>query len=250
VTARDAATPGAGPVRGPAEQDPAAYGPLGAIIAGGASTRYGAPKAHATVGGRRIVDRVAAALRTVAADLIVSANDPDMFADLGLPVYPDDRVDGGPLAGIETALRRARDAGRPGILAVAVDLPFPSVPLLERLRADAFADSAPDAVVPESPGRRGIEPLFAAYRTSCLPAIEATLEAGDRRMIGFHDRVTVRRIPLAEVTRLCDPERAFLNVNTPADRERAEALAATYGAASPQEPASKQGERPESGEAP
>ncbi|MFW5952347.1 MAG: molybdenum cofactor guanylyltransferase, partial [Gemmatimonadota bacterium] len=121
-------------------------------------------------------------------------------------------------------------------------MPFPCEPLLERLRRDAFgpepgsgSDSGsgsgsgaglrPDLVLPESRGRRGVEPLFAAYRVSCIPAIEAALAAGDRRMIGFHGRVRVAFVPLAEVEALCDPERAFLNVNEPAERERAEAMA-------------------------
>lgn len=223
--------------------------PLGVILAGGGSRRYGSPKALAEVGGRRIVDRVAESLRRVTPDLVLSANEPALFRDLALPTHPDDRPDLGPLAGIYTTLLRAREAGRPGILAVACDMPFPCVPLLERLRDSAFgtapAPSTPDAtdaattdatdaahatlpdvVVPESRGRRGLEPLFAAYRTSCLPAIEAALAEGDRRVVGFHGRVRVRRIPLAEVESLCDAERAFLNVNTGAERDRAEALAA------------------------
>jgi formate dehydrogenase accessory protein FdhD len=208
--------------------------PLGAVLAGGESRRFGAPKALARVGGRRIVDRVVAALEQVTPELALSANEPELFADLDLPPVPDARPGLGPLAGIHAMLLEARARGRPGILAVACDMPFPSLALLERLRAEAFdaprgaggPDPArwPDVVVPESRGRRGIEPLFAAYRTTCLPAIEAALEAGDRRMMGFHEAVETRRIPLAEVERLCDPGRAFLNVNTPGELERAESM--------------------------
>jgi molybdopterin-guanine dinucleotide biosynthesis protein A len=219
----------------PSDPPPRDRVPIGAILAGGGSTRYGAPKALARVRGVRIVDRVVAALRAVTPDLLLSTNDPGLFHGLGIAACADERPDAGPLGGIHALLLRARDAGRPGILAVAVDMPFPCVPLLERLRTEAFGASrpdedagsgAPDVVVPESGGRRGIEPLFAAYRTSCLPAIEAALDAGDRRMIGFHERVRVRRIPQAQVAALCDPEMAFLNVNTPAERDRAESLAA------------------------
>lgn len=205
--------------------------PLGVVLAGGRSTRYGAPKALERVGGERIVDRVRETLRRVTSDLVVSANDPDLFADLGLPILPDARPDVGPLAGIHTTLMEARSRGRPGILAVACDMPFPCLPLLKRLRRAAFdrgpnhEAALPDVVVPESRGRRGIEPLFAAYGTGCIEAIEAALEEGDRRMIGFHERVAVERIPLSEVASMCDPARAFLNVNTPAERDRAEAMA-------------------------
>lgn len=206
---------------------PAAAAPIGAVLAGGESRRYGSPKALAEVGGARIIDRVVSALERVAGDVIVSANEPELFRDLGLPTYPDERPGLGPLAGIYTALLRAREAGRPGILAVACDMPFPCVRLLERLRVEAFGSASgdePDVVLPESRGRRGIEPLFAAYRTTCLPAIDSAIEEGDRRMIGFHGRVVVRRVPLDVVESLCHPERAFLNVNTPEDRDRAEAM--------------------------
>jgi molybdopterin-guanine dinucleotide biosynthesis protein len=197
--------------------------PFGAVLAGGQSVRYGSTKALATVGGVPIIERVLAALRRITPDLILLANEPDLFADLGIPTRPDVRPGLGALGGIHTGLLWAREAGRPGILAVACDMPFPCEPLLRRIHDEAFARPLPpDMVVPESGGRRGIEPLFAAYGVGCLPAIEAGLARDDRRMIGFHDAVTVRRIPLADVGALCDPAIAFLNVNTPAERERAE----------------------------
>ena len=211
--------------------DPA---PFGAVLAGGESSRFGAPKALATVGGVRIVDRVISALREVTLDLVISANEPGLFQDLGLPVYPDERPGLGPLGGIYTTLLQAREAGRPGILAVACDMPFPSVRLLAQLRQLAFDPAAdpdaehvgdprrPDIVLPASTGPRGVEPLFAAYGVGCIPAIEAALAEGDRRMVGFHERVSVHTIPRNKVEAVCDPGRAFLNVNTPEDRARAE----------------------------
>lgn len=223
-------------------------GPLGAVLAGGESSRYGSPKALATVGGKRIIDRVVDALRAVTPEVILSANEPALFRDLGLPTYPDVREGLGPLGGIYTTLLNAREGGRPGILAVACDMPFPSTSLLTLLRTTAFgadtgaaagADAGPDTgaddgadlagpdlVLPASRGRRAVEPLFGAYRTTCLAAIEAALAEGDRRMIGFHERVETRTIPLDVVESLCDPDRAFLNVNTPEDRARAEKIAA------------------------
>lgn len=215
--------------------------PFGAVLAGGESSRYGSPKAFATVGGVRIIDRVIDALCQVTPDIILSANEPELFQDLELPTYPDQRPGLGPLGGIYTTLLRAREAGRPGILAVACDMPFPSAELLTVLLRLAFGSGprpgadpagespartprAPDIVLPASDGPRGVEPLFAAYRTSCIPAIDAALADGDRRMIGFHDRVAVHTIFLDEIEALCDPDRAFLNVNTPDDRARAEAM--------------------------
>mgnify|MGYP001954441082 FL=1 len=197
--------------------------PFGAILAGGRNARYGGTKALATVGGARIIDRVVQALRTVTPDLILIANDADEYASVGLPMRPDARPGLGALGGIYTALLWAREAGRPGILAVACDMPFLDARLLQRL-AEGAARGA-DVVVPESGGPRGVEPLCAYYSTRCIAAIEARLEHGDVHVIGFYDDVAAERIPLDEVRVYGDPQVLFLNVNTREERERAEALA-------------------------
>jgi molybdopterin-guanine dinucleotide biosynthesis protein B/molybdopterin-guanine dinucleotide biosynthesis protein len=201
--------------------------PFGAILAGGESRRFGAPKALATVGGVRIVDRVREALAGVVPDLILIANDAALFAPLALPLRADARPGLGALGGIYTALLWAREAGRAGALAVACDMPFLAPPLLARLLAERVGA---DVVAPESGGRRGIEPLAAYYATGCIPAIERALERGERQIVGFHGEVRVKRIPLEEVRAYGEPELLFLNVNTPAEHERAERIAAARGA--------------------
>jgi molybdopterin-guanine dinucleotide biosynthesis protein A len=198
----------------------------GAVIAGGQSTRYGSPKALATVGGRRIVDRVLDALRVVADDVIVLANDASLGAQIGLPFRPDERTGLGALGGIHAALLWAEADGRTGVLAVACDMPFLSTGLLRHILGEA---TDADVVVPEGGGRHGIEPLCAYYATSCLPSIEAALARQDARMVAFHDDVRVRRVPRAAVERFGAPEILFLNVNTADDRARAERI--TRGAA-------------------
>jgi molybdopterin-guanine dinucleotide biosynthesis protein A len=200
--------------------------PLGAILAGGRNRRFGAHKALATVAGRPIIERVQWALGQVTRDLILIANEPEPYAGVGLRLRPDAVRELGALGGIHSALLWAREEGRPGILAVACDMPFLEPRLLALLLADA---TAAEVVVPESGGRRGVEPLCAYYATACLPAIEAAVARGDRQVIGFYDEVRVRRIPLAQVRTFGDPAVLFLNVNTPEERVRAEALALEAG---------------------
>lgn len=202
------------------------FAPFGAILAGGESRRFGSPKALATVGGVRIVDRIRGALAEVAPDLILIANDAELFAPLSLPLRPDARPGLGALGGIYTALLWAREAGRAGALAVACDMPFLSPQLLAHLLAER--DGA-DVVAPESGGRRGIEPLCAYYTTTCIPAIERAIARDERQIVGFHGEVRVKRIPLDEVRAYGEPELLFLNVNTPEEHERAERIAAARG---------------------
>ena len=204
----------------------------GVILAGGGATRYGGrPKGLERVAGRRIIDRVAGALRAVSDDLLLVANAPDAGSWLpGVRTVRDVREGEGALGGLHAALAQAGT----DILLVAWDMPFASGALLGAMRARGEAEGL-DAVLPESDGsRRGVEPLCAWYAAACLPAVTAALEAGDRRVIAFHDAVRVGRVPLAEVVRFGDPARLFANVNTPEELAWAEAAAgvpAAYDAA-------------------
>ena len=196
----------------------------GVILAGGLASRYGGrAKGLETVGGRRIVDRVAAALAAAADELLLIANDPRAEEWLpGVRRASDVRRDAGSLGGIHAALVHA---GGPALV-VAWDMPFVTAPLLRALRAVA-ADADADAVVPESDSKRGLEPLCAFYGPACVPAIERRLDAGDRRVVAFYEDVRLRRLEAAAVARFGDPARLFLNVNTPAELALAEAHAPT-----------------------
>jgi molybdopterin-guanine dinucleotide biosynthesis protein A len=198
---------------------------FGAIMAGGRNTRYGAAKALERVGGTRIIDRVISALREVTPDVILIANDREAYAAVPLPTRPDDEPGAGALSGLLTALRWAIAEQRPGIIAVACDMPFVSAGLLARLLQSA-ADARVDVVAPQSGGRRGLEPLCAFYRTTCVPAIERALQRADFRMISFHEDVRVHALPIEEVRRFGDPAVLFMNVNTREERDHADQIAA------------------------
>ncbi|CAN5772792.1 hypothetical protein BH23GEM10_BH23GEM10_16560 [soil metagenome] len=173
----------------------------------------------------RVVDRVVAALRdtVAAADIIAIVNDPALAAAIGLPHRADTLRDIGALAGVHAALLHARACDRAGVIAVACDMPFVSSDLLREIAARSH-DA--DVVLPESEGRRGVEPLCAFYGVACIDAIEAAAARGDTRMIGFHEDVGTVRVPLAVVRTFGEPAVLFRNLNTPADREAADREAA------------------------
>jgi molybdopterin-guanine dinucleotide biosynthesis protein A len=197
---------------------------LGAIIAGGASTRYGSPKALAKVGGQPIIERVVRALAEVVTDIVMIANANEIARAVKLPWRSDTIPGAGALGGIHTALLWAQERGRPGILAVACDMPFLSSGLLETI-LDAASMTDADIVAPEGGGRRGIEPLCAYYSIRCLPHIQAAMQRGDHRMISFHSDVGVQRISYDTVGAFGDPGVLFMNVNTREDRDVANKLA-------------------------
>jgi len=196
----------------------------GAVLAGGAARRYGGtPKGLVTVGGQRILDRVVSTIEKVTGALpLLVANAPDAPSwRPDLTIIPDVRPGCGTLGGIYTAVTAA-----PGpVLCVAWDMPFVPEALLRALIDGAILSvDTYDAFLPESSGRRGLEPLCAVYGPACGPAIARRLDDGELQAISFHRDVRVGILSLAQVRGFGDPDELFFNVNTPEDLVRAEAL--------------------------
>lgn len=190
----------------------------GVVQAGGRSTRMGGrPKALLELGGRRLIERVLAALAPAVDDLLIVTNTPELYAYLGLPMVPDAYPEGGSLGGIYTGLRAA-----PGEVAftVACDMPFLRTDVVRLVVERA---GLADVVIPRVGGQ--LETLHAAYGKACLGPMEARLRAGRLKIVEFFAEVHVLEIPEAEVARLADPALVFMNVNTPEEFERARVLA-------------------------
>jgi molybdopterin-guanine dinucleotide biosynthesis protein A len=192
----------------------------GAILAGGGASRFGGkPKGLELVGGERILDRLVRAMeQALGAPPLLVANAPDAPAwRPDLRTVTDVRQGLGSLGGIYTAVLSAPAP----VVCVAWDMPFVSEPLILAL-AQGLSHS--DAMLPQSDGRRGVEPLCAAYGPACAPAISASLDRGDLRAIGFHPHIRVSILPLEQVRALGDPDLLFFNVNTADDLGRADQL--------------------------
>jgi molybdopterin-guanine dinucleotide biosynthesis protein A len=189
-------------------------------VAGGAALRFeGRPKGLELVGGERILDRLVRIMTAAlgAPPLLVanSSDAPSWRPDLR--VVKDPRPGAGPLGGIYAAVMEAPAP----VVCIAWDMPFVTQELIGELAARLKGH---DAVLPESGGPRGVEPLCAAYGPGCRTAISGSLDEGDLRAVGFHQRITIGILPLAEVRRFGDPELLFFNVNTADDLARAENL--------------------------
>jgi molybdopterin-guanine dinucleotide biosynthesis protein A len=190
----------------------------GAILAGGASRRFGHDKAFAVVAGRRMIDAASAALAgaTTRVALVGSpARMAAVAAELPPGVAPlaDDVPGRGPLAGLATALARHPDAW---VALLAVDLPNVPPDWWTRLAAHHHPGAA--AVVPRSADGRW-EPTAALYHGSLAAEAAAAVAAGDGPTLGFQGWLDALdgagRVAAVPTETL--PAEALANVNRPED---------------------------------
>ncbi|MDX9829024.1 MAG: molybdenum cofactor guanylyltransferase [Anaerolineae bacterium] len=188
------------------------------VLAGGESRRLGQDKCMLLVEGQSLLDRTLGLLASLAGDLVVVSNDPRRTVDLPFPVrlVPDRQPGVGALMGLYSGLHAAR---HDRAVAVACDMPFLSLPLLRHM-VSLSVDY--DVVLP----RLGdlVEPLHAVYGKGCLGPMERQLSRGRRRIVSFFDDVRVCYVEQAEVDRYDPRHLSFLNVNTPDDWQRVQAL--------------------------
>ena len=189
---------------------------VGAILAGGSARRLGGvAKGLIEVGGERMIDRVARALREVTERIVVVSSNAGASGWLaGTEVVPDEEPGSGPMGGIASALR----ATRGDVLAVPWDSAFVRSALLGPL---VTAEIGNDVVLWSLPS--GTEPLIGLYRQSALPTIDTALARGERRARDIVSLLHVRA--LTELPHGCSAE-SFFSVNTPEDLARAQLLAA------------------------
>ncbi len=191
-----------------------------AVLAGGASTRFGTrPKGLLHLGGRTLLDRAVGLLTHASgtAPLLI-ANDADATSwRPDLTTIADALPYRASLSGLYTAVSFAASP----VLVLAWDMPFVPVALLHALIRDRGDH---DVFVPKSTGPRGLEPMCGVYAPTCAPAIRSCLETGRLEANAFYDDVRTGTLPLETVRQFGNPERLFLNVNTPTDLARAERL--------------------------
>jgi len=196
------------------------------ILAGGESRRMGSDKSLLPWHGGRFIEHIHRKLDELFDEVVIVTNSPSLYTEIPCRKVPDIYYKQGSLAGIHSGLCHARNER---IFVVACDMPFLSE---EVIRALCARDGQAEVVIPRS--EWGLEPLHACYAKSCLPAIEALLDSGKKRIVGFFPEVRVVEVAAAELKEV-DPEGlSFRNINTPEEyfALRDQALAGTETAAS------------------
>jgi molybdopterin-guanine dinucleotide biosynthesis protein A len=186
----------------------------GLVLAGGLGRRMGGEdKGLIELAGRPMVWHVLEALRPQVGQLLINANrNLDRYRGFGPDVVVDS-LQGymGPLAGIQSALRRLRTEF---LVTTPCDAPLLAPDLVRRLHAACVAEEA-DVVVASDGARQ--QPVFLLLRAGTAPSLESYLANGGRKIDAWF--ATLR---LAEAD-FSDESDSFANVNDPSERERVEA---------------------------
>ena len=158
----------------------------GVLLVGGASRRFGSPKALARFRGETLAERGHRLLSAACDEVLVLGKAAELDG-LPFPVVDDGTADRAPVHGLIAGLRRARHEV---VVALPVDVPLVTADALQALGA---AGAVPSATVP----------LPGAYPRALLAALEARVAAGELSLRGVNP-VT---LPL--------PEAMLVDVDTP-----------------------------------
>ena len=182
---------------------------VGAVLAGGRSTRLGRDKALLRIGDRPPLAVLGAEALTAAGAerVVVVGGDRSGLGDLGLEVVDEPAPGAGPLSGIAGALV---EAGGSEVVVLACDLPGITAAAVERLR-DARRTSGAVVAVASIGGVR--QAVIGCWDGAAIGVVEEVL-ASDRRSV----QTALDRLTVTEVTDL--PAAVLDDVDDPDDLAR------------------------------
>ncbi len=187
-------------------------GIVGAILAGGKSSRMQRDKALLLIDEVTFIQKIANTLQRAFASVIIIANHDREYGFFGLPVYPDIFVRCGPLAGIHSALSNATTDY---VFVAPCDIPFLQESHIDRIVAHSVGRDAALLLDTESQ-----QTLCGMFHRRCLSVIEHHLQSGQHSVHAcLHDLNTALLTSDSEQTG--DALHPLTSINTPADYERA-----------------------------
>ena len=173
---------------------------VGAILAGGDSSRMGTSKSLLVVDGVSFLERVHDTMTAVFTEVIVCGG--SEIPSNGV-LIPDEQPGHGPVGGLLSALRIAR--GRP-VFVTTVDMP---VVTSEAIRSLAEPEAQGSTVrIAQVAGED--QPLFGVYGPDMEPIARTVFDEGRRSVMAVIDEVD-------DVTRITIDSSTLFNVNTRSD---------------------------------
>lgn len=160
-----------------------------------------------------ILDRQLSLLRELTPHILIVAGERAGTPAADTTVVTDRIAGAGALGGLYTALV---DAPTEQVVVIACDMPFLTASFLARL---AERGKGVDAALPRD--ERGRHPLCASYDRRIAAHLKARIDRGELRIGDALAGLDVRELGPDELAPFDPDGRLLLNVNTPADYERA-----------------------------
>ncbi len=173
------------------------------IMAGGGSQRMGTDKSMLPIEDKSMIETICGQLQGTFEQVLISANNVEKYAFLGLPIIKDKICGQGPLMGIASGLGFSENEVN---FVTACDIPHIEMSFVRRMLVEAERF---DIVIPADKDGK-YEPLFAVYNKSALKPINEVLREGGRKISDVFTRCRVKYIEL---------ERDIANLNTRAEYE-------------------------------
>lgn len=173
---------------------------IGAILAGGSSSRMGREKAALTVEGTPFLNRIYETMSEVFSEVIVCGGSE---APSGGALIHDDRPGGGPVGGLLSALRIAR--GR-SVFVTAVDMPLVTAEAIRSIVEPPVTGGSVRIAVVDGED----QPLVGVYGPRIEQVARARFDAGQRSALGLIDDIE-------GVERVVMDAGVLFNVNTVED---------------------------------
>ncbi|HEX7875718.1 MAG TPA: molybdenum cofactor guanylyltransferase [Sphingobium sp.] len=167
---------------------------LGAVLAGGRSSRFGSDKALAVMGdGRTLLEHAAAAIAPHVEAVVVCGRTVEGMAGLADRPAPDM----GPLGGLNAALHHAASQGFDAVLTTGCDMPV-------------YPAALAQALMGTSPAVLKGQQLAGFWPASLASELDAHLaEENNRSIFGWIERIGARIVER--------PDILLPNINRPAD---------------------------------
>lgn len=166
---------------------------IGLFVGGQGKRLGGVEKGNLTFDGAKLLGRLLATCReALPGSPVVLVGQAHAYAEHGLLALADEPAGIGPLGGLRALLRHAETVGAEVALALACDLPHLEAALVRRLASESPAA----AFVAPRDGTLWYT-LVARYGVDALPAVEATIAAGERALQRVVQKLGGRAVELS-----------------------------------------------------
>jgi molybdenum cofactor guanylyltransferase len=192
---------------------------LPVVLAGGKSTRFGEDKSQAKLRGKTLINYILSELIDEFNEVLIVANDPIKHLSSNKIIKIEDiKKDLGPLGGIFSAMKWARDKNKSyqWIASFPSDTPFFKKTILDNF-FEKINEKESELFFMKSNEKR--HNIFGLWSINLIDQLEKDLQNGSRKVENWANNIGVKTINMS-----FEKTNSFFNINTKEDLKKAEKI--------------------------